>query len=286
MKVLVSGANGQLGSDICSVLRSKNWEVIELNHADFDLNNIDQIKHRINDEKADVLINTAAYHHVDLCEQNPEIAQFINVDAVLAMAEACNENATKFIHISTDYVFDGSKKAPYLETDNVAPLNVYGKTKAAGENKVIQTSPTHAVVRVSAIYGMNPCRAKNGLNFVQLMLKLAKERGQVKVVNSEFVSPTNTEDIALQLAEIIKHNISGIIHSTSESSCSWYDFAQEIFEYSKTTVVLEAANAADFPAKVPRPDYSVLENNKLKQAGINIMPHWKDALHRYLDKLN
>lgn len=285
MKIMVSGANGQLGSDICSVFSQSGHQVIALNHADFDLSDSAQLQARIHAEKADVLINTAAYHHVDLCEQNPEIAAQINVVAVQTMAENCAQIGTRFIHISTDYVFDGSKKAPYIESDIVHPLNVYGKTKAQGEELVCAASPKHVVLRVSAIYGMQPCRAKNGLNFVQLMLKLAKERGQVKVVDNEFVSPTCTRDIAKQLVLITETpQIQGIVHATSEGFCSWNEFAREIFDYSHTKVQLDAASSSDFPAKVPRPDYSVLENAKLKAAGIQIMPHWKDALHAYLDE--
>jgi len=179
-------------------------------------------------------------------------------------------------------VFDGQKGAPYLEEDLPMPLNVYGNTKLSGEFFVRSTNPRHFVVRTSAIYGENPCRAKGGLNFVELMLKLSKEKSELRVVDDEFVSPTPTEQIARQLVVLSKSSDYGLYHATAEGSCSWFEFASAIFNLTKTKIRLEPARPGEFPAKVPRPKYSVLENQALKSKSMNVFTHWKEGLETYL----
>jgi len=186
------------------------------------------------------------------------------------------------IHISTDYVFDGAKAAPYTEDDQPRPLNVYGNTKLSGEHFVRSTNPRHFVVRVSAIYGENPCRAKGGLNFVELMLKLSREREELRVVDDEFVTPTPTIQIARQLLELSRTEEYGLYHATAEGSCSWYEFAAAIFEMTGARVRLEPARPGEFPAKVPRPKYSVLENQALKRRSLNVFTRWQEGLSHYL----
>lgn len=285
MKIAVTGANGQLGSDIVSYLQDAGHEVIALTKEQLDISDVQAIERVMEEVKPEALVNTAAYHHVEHCENNPDMAKQINIDAPAKMSALAKKSGFRFIHISTDYVFDGIKNAPYIESDEAKPLNVYGKTKREGEVKLLEHNPDSIVMRVSAIYGHNPCRAKGGLNFIKLMLKLANERGQVAVVDDEFVSPTNTMNIAEQLAKILSTDVTGIVHATSEGQCSWYEFAREIFDYSGTQVVLNKANPADFPMKVPRPKYSVLENGRLKASGINVMKPWRESLHQYLDEL-
>jgi len=186
------------------------------------------------------------------------------------------------MHISTDYVFDGRKNTPYTEEDTPAPLNVYGNTKLSGELFVRSTNPRHFVVRTAAIYGQNPCRAKGGLNFVELMLKLSKERKELRVVNDEFVSPTPTIQIAHQLVGLSRSRDYGLYHATCEGSCSWFEFAAAIFELTNTNIQLEPARPGEFPAKVPRPKYSVLENRALKSKSQNVFTHWRQGLENYL----
>jgi dTDP-4-dehydrorhamnose reductase len=285
-RVLVIGANGQLGSDIVEALTFNNYEVIALTHQDIDLANLSNIQEQIIPHYPNFVINTAAYHNVELCEENKHLADIINEDAPAFISLLSAQFNFKFIHFSTDYVFDGNTKKPYTEHDVPKPLNHYGFSKYKGEKAVLRENKNNLVIRVSALYGKNPCRAKNGLNFVKLMLKLAQERDEVKVVADEFVSPTSTESVAKQLIKILKNpQTKGIVHATSEGECSWYEFAEEIFNYTKTKVNLTKANSTDFPAKVNRPKYSVLENAYLKTLGINIMPHWKTSLHNYLNKL-
>ena len=186
-------------------------------------------------------------------------------------------------YVSTDYVFDGKKGAPYLETDVAAPLNAYGITKLAGEHFTAAIAAKHFVLRVSAIYGQQPCRAKGGLNFVELMLKLSQERDELRVVDDEFITPTPTVQIAAQLVALSRSSNYGLYHGTAEGSCSWYEFASEIFRVTGARVRLEKARPGEFPAKVPRPKYSVLENRALKTARLNVFTDWRDGLNGYLN---
>ncbi len=284
MKILVLGANGQLGSDIVAAFK-KEHEVIAKTHDDIDVGNLSDIYQLLIGIQPKILVNTTAYHQVELCEQNPDIAELINATSVGFMAKICHTLHIKFVHFSTDYVFDGEKKSPYNEDDIPVPLNVYGKTKLEGEKLIILNNPDAIIIRISAIYGHHPCRAKKGLNFIQLMLKLAYEKGEVKVVDDEFVSPSNTKNIVQQLALILNTDIKGTIHATSEGQCSWYEFAEEIFKYTNTPVKLFKASSSDFQYKVNRPKYSVLQNEVLNKNHINIMLPWKEALHQYLNEI-
>jgi dTDP-4-dehydrorhamnose reductase len=184
--------------------------------------------------------------------------------------------------VSTDYVFDGSKTQPYVEGDPAIPLNVYGNTKLAGEAFIQAVWRKHFILRTSALYGRSPCRAKGGRNFVELMLKLASERDEVRVVNDEFVSPTSTAELAKQIALISRTECYGLFHATSEGSCSWYEFARMIFEMADVRVNLKIAAADEFPMKVPRPKYSVLENARLKRESLNSFQGWEESLRAYL----
>jgi dTDP-4-dehydrorhamnose reductase len=188
----------------------------------------------------------------------------------------------KFVHFSTDYVFDGFKKTPYVESDIPMPLNVYGNTKLSGEIFIRTISKSYFIARVSGLFGKFPCRAKGGLNFIRLMLKLAKERDEVRVVNNESLAPTYTLDVAMQIEKLIQTDNYGLYHMASNGSCSWYEYAKAIFELSKLNIKLSVASPDEFPAKVPRPTYSVLENAALKSIGMDMMPHWRNALERYL----
>ena len=181
-------------------------------------------------------------------------------------------------------MFDGSKGSPYDEADAPLPLNVYGNTKLAGEYYVRSIAKRHQVLRTSGIYGTASCRAKGGLNFVETMLKIAREKGKVRVVDDEFISPTFTAEIADQIVVLSRTELNGLFHATAEGSCSWFEFAREIFDRTGTKVLLELASPGEFPAKVPRPKYSVLENSALKSHGLNRFRPWQEGLQQYLDK--
>lgn len=282
MKVVVIGGNGQLGEDVAASFRSEGDEVVSLTHQDVEIANRDSVLQRLESLRPHVVVNTAAFHHVEKCEADPSQSFAINAVGARNIAQASHTLGAALFHISTDYVFDGLKRSPYNEEDAAMPLNVYGNSKLAGEYFVRAENPRHFVVRVSGLYGSHPCRAKGNLNFVELMLKLSRERDELRVVNDEFVTPTPTIEVARQLVVLSRTSDYGLYHATCEGGCSWYEFAKTIFELSGTRVRLEPARPGEFPAKVARPKYSVLENAALKSSSRNIFDHWKKALERYL----
>jgi len=282
MKVAVIGANGQLGYDVVNAFADRGDEVVALTHQDLELSSLESVAAVLRTTEAELVVNTAAMHHVESCEQQPAKAHKVNVVGARNLATATRELGSVLIHVSTDYVFDGRKGEPYVESDEACPLNVYGRTKLEGEQFVREINPKHFVLRTAALYGNHPCRAKGGQNFVDLMLRLARERGRVRVVDNEFTSPTATADLACQIVELSRSNAYGLYHATAEGSCSWYEFAREIFRVADVAVTLEAAGPNEFPAKVPRPAYSVLENRGLKSHNLNIFRPWQSGLQTYL----
>ena len=284
MKIAVIGANGQLGADIVRAFAANGDAVTALTHQEIELLNADSVFKSLRESTPELIVNTAAMHHVEKCESEPDRAFAVNAIGARSLALAAREIGAVLVHVSTDYVFDGAKKSPYSEQDTPRPLNVYGNSKLAGEYFVRSTTEKHFVLRTSAIYGKHPCRAKGGLNFVELMLKLAKERSGMRVVDSEMVSPTPTADIAKQIVALSRTDAYDLYHATSEGSCSWYEFAREIFALTNTKTNLEVAGPNEFPAKVPRPSYSVLENRVLKKKGLNVFRPWKDGLRDYIEQ--
>ena len=282
MKIAVIGANGQLGSDLVAAFSKNGDEVRALTHADIEVTDLGSVSRALTQLWPQVIINTAAMHHVENCEREPEKAFAINALGPRNVALVAHDMDAVLMHISTDYVFDGSKANPYVEEDTSRPLNVYGITKLAGEHFVRCTTDKHFVIRTSALYGKRPCRAKGGLNFVELMLKLARERREVRVVDSEVITPTSTEELARQMIVLSRSDCYGLYHATAEGSCSWYEFAREIFAITDTRINLKVATPNEFPAKVPRPKYSVLENRALKSHGLNAFKPWQDGLRGYL----
>jgi dTDP-4-dehydrorhamnose reductase len=285
MKIVVIGANGQLGSDICEAFESEHYPVVPLTIEDIDISDKKSVSaafEKLSD--VGVVINTAAMHHVEKCEEDPVRSFEVNGIGAIHLAEAVNKMDALLVHISTDYVFDGTKREPYTENDRPVPLNVYANTKLSGEHFVESIAKKYQILRVSGIYGKNPCMAK-GHNFVDLMLKLAKEREEVRVVDNEILTPTATEDIARQMVKMIRDGAEyGIYHVTAEGSCSWHEFAAEIFSVAGSSVTLNVAAPGEFPTSVNRPEYSVLENEHLKAQNLNIMPHWKEGLKAYITK--
>jgi len=281
MKVAVIGANGQLGTDVARVFAENGDEVHGLTHSDIEIQNRDSVFHVLEQIRPQIVVNTAAMHHVENCEQEPEKASAINATGARNLALVGRDMGAVLMHVSTDYVFDGSQTRPYEETDCPRPLNAYGNTKLAGEYFVRSVMDKYFVVRTSGLYGHSPCRAK-GRNFVELMLKLAGERDELRVVDSEWVSPTSTAELARQLLALSRTDAYGLYHATAESSCSWYEFAREIFNLTDTKVNLKIAGPNEFPAKVPRPKFSVLENRALKTLGLNTFGTWQDGLCDYL----
>jgi len=284
MKVAVIGCNGQLGTETVDTFRNNGDDVYPLTHGDIELSNIDSVATRLKDLRPEVIVNTAAMHHVENCEREPEKAFAVNAVGARNLALVVQELGAILMHISTDYVFDGAKGRPYEESDLPNPLNVYGNTKLSGEHFVRSTTDKYFVLRTSAIYGRSPCRAKGGLNFIELMLKLATERSEVRVVDNEVVSPTSTVDLASQMVALSRSDFYGLYHASAEGSCSWHQFAREIFALTNTKVNLQVAGPNDFPAKVPRPKYSVLENRGLKNYNVNVFRPWQEGVREYLSE--
>jgi dTDP-4-dehydrorhamnose reductase len=282
MNVVVIGSNGQLGSDIVSAFNGRGDHIVAITHADIELSDFESVKACLEPSKAQFVVNTAAMHHVEHCERDPEKAFAVNAIGARNLALVTRDIGSVLVHISTDYVFDGAKGEPYIEEDLPLPLNVYGNSKLAGECFVRALNAEHFVLRTSALYGKQPCRAKGGYNFVELMLKLGRERGRVRVVNNEFISPTPTADLARQIVALSASSAYGVYHATAEGSCSWYAFAKEIFAIADVHVEVDVADPSEFPAKVPRPFYSVLENRRLKTEGLNEFRSWEAGLAEYL----
>lgn len=282
MKVAVIGATGQLGMDVVEEFARNGDQVCPFPHAQIEISSLNRAREVLLEAKPHLIVNTAAMHRVESCEQEPSAAYAVNAIGVRNLALVARDLDAALIHISTDYVFDGSKKAPYLESDPALPLNVYGNTKLAGELFVQASTNKYFILRTSALYGKNPCRAKGGLNFVELMLKLAGERKELRVVDDEVVSPTSTVELAKQIVVLSTTKNFGLYHASAEGSCSWFDFAAKIFELANVKANLVVAGLNEFPAKVPRPKYSVLENQGLKKLGLNSFGTWEDGLRRYL----
>lgn len=282
-KIAVIGADGQLGSDIVAACREAGCEVLPLTIARLDVTNEGQVRGELAASGAAVIVNTAAMHQVEACEADPARAFAVNALGARRLALAANALGARLVHVSTDYVFDGAKGAPYLESDCPLPLNAYGNSKLAGELFVRSLAEKHYVIRVSGLYGANPCLEKGGPNFVDRMLKLGSERREVRVVDDEVLTPTSTREVARQLMNMLEAGApDGLYHATAEGACSWYEFAAEIFRLGRCPALLNKAAPGEFPAKVPRPKYSVLENANLKRARLNVMSHWRDALAEYM----
>lgn len=281
-KIVITGANGQLGSDLVRLLEAKN-QVFGLTHDDIEISEPKSVSTVLNDIGPDIIINTAAYHNVPKCEENPELSFRINALGALNLARTAVDIKAILVHYSTDYVFDGSRRAPYVESDLTNPLNIYALTKRDGETLVRNNCEKHFVIRISGIYGSTLCRAKGG-NFITTMIKAAREREVVRVVTDEVLTPTPVAEIAANTAVLLESEEFGLYHMTCEDECSWYDFARVIFDELELKTPLEPCKVADFPSPVQRPFYSVLENAKLKKNDLNRMIHWKDALVRFLNQ--
>ena len=279
MKICIIGSNGQLGSDLYQTL--KEHDLIPLTHSDIEIAEekacIDSLKYL----RPDVIINTAAFHNVPLCEKEPQNALKTNFSGVMNLAKAAELLHAELIHYSTDYVFDGLKKEPYIETDLPNPLNLYGLSKLAGEHAIRIYCSRYKILRIGGIYGKVPCRAKNHTNFVTVMLKLGKEKKEIDVVSDEFLSPTNTMDIARQTVLLLKSPENGIFHVSNKGFCSWFEFAVEIFKLCHMQIKVNPVLSATRPSEIKRPSWSVMENRRLKELGIHVMRDWKEALSEH-----
>lgn len=285
MNVLIIGAEGQLGQDLCAVFSDCTLHRADLDGDGhhLDISDAAEVETLIADKlKPDLVINAAAAHNVPLCEQEPALAFAVNATGARNLAVACRAAGARLVHVSTDYVFGDGGTRPYVESDLPQPLSVYAASKLAGEHLIASVLDNHIVVRTAAIYGNAPCRAKGGRNFIGTMLHLAATRPEVKVVTDEITTPTYTLALARQMRLLAEKGESGLYHLTCRGSCSWFEFAQAIFEETGTVVTLTPTTSAEFQSPVRRPTYSVMENKHAQDQGLDIMPPWRDALKDYL----
>jgi dTDP-4-dehydrorhamnose reductase len=280
MKILLIGANGQLGSDLEKALGGRGHQVVPSRHSDLDVTDAAGIERVIGSVQPDAVINTSAFHKVEECERNPALAFEVNAIAPMNLARTCSRLGALLVHFSTDYVFDGTKLQPYLESDLPAPLNVYGVSKAAGEHLIASNIERSFVVRTCGLYGVRGSSGKGG-NFVETMIRKALAREPIRVVNDQVLTPTFTEDLAEAVSRLIETRAYGLYHASCEGWCSWYEFARTIFELEGIDADLSPIETRETSSPVKRPPYSVMSKQRLQQAGIEL-PFWKDSLARYL----
>jgi dTDP-4-dehydrorhamnose reductase len=280
MKVLITGANGQLGQDLVKIFNANSFEVCGFGRDRLDVTDLDQSRELIRSLHPDVIVHAAAYTQVDQAETDVENAYLVNAVGTRNMAIIAEELNLKMCYISTDYVFDGTNQTPYNEFDQTNPLGVYGKSKFAGEELTKTLSTRYFIVRTSWVYGIY------GNNFVKTMLRLAKEKDELGVVHDQMGSPTYTVDLACFIMNLIQTDKFGIYHVSNSGTCSWYDFAQAIFEEAGVKIKVNPITTDEFPRPAPRPKYSVLGHLALKTNGFLEIRHWRDGLKDFMKELN
>jgi dTDP-4-dehydrorhamnose reductase len=274
--VLVTGAQGQLGKDLVDLLKVSGYTVFAMGRSELDIINEEKVNNIVSTIKPEVIVHCAAFTHVDRAELEPDTAFLINAMGTRNIAIAAERHQSKLIYISTDYVFDGCSNSPYHEFSPTSPINIYGSSKLAGEKMIHDFHSRFFIVRTSWVFG------GNGSNFVKTMLKLSTEKEQLKVVNDQFGCPTYTVDLSKCILKLMETNKYGIYHVSNAGNCSWFEFAQEIFRQTNHSITLEPCTTDEFPSLATRPKYSVLNHMGLRINGFDPMPHWKNALERFL----
>ncbi len=281
-KILVTGSNGQLGKEIKKLEDSfPGFEFIFLSREDLPIHHFDLLRNTIHIYKPQYIINCAAYTAVDRAETEKDLAFQVNAEAVGVMAAICKERGIRFIHISTDYVFDGTAHQPYKEEDITNPQNVYGASKLKGEQEALQFNPDSLIIRTSWVY------SEYGKNFVKTMIRLMGEKGSVSVVNDQVGSPTYAYDLADAILQIIASGkwAPGIYHYCNDGVISWYDFAKEIRQQTGSNCTLHPIPTAQFPTPAKRPAYSVLDTTKIRNTYPLQLKNWKESLKTCLSAL-
>lgn len=276
MRILVTGVKGQLGHDIVVECEKRNIEAIGVDVEEMDITNAFVVETVIKKSNVDAVVHCAAWTAVDKAEDEVEMCTKVNVNGTLNIAKVCKELDIKMMYFSTDYVFDGEGDHEWKEYDERHPLNIYGQTKCDGEIIVQELLEKYFIVRIAWVFGTN------GNNFIKTMLRLGKENGEVKVVNDQIGSPTYTYDLAKLVVEMIQTDKYGIYHATNEQTCSWYEFACEIFRQAGMNVNVIPVSSDEFLTKAKRPTNSRMEKSELDRNGFARLPIWRDALKRYL----
>jgi len=281
MKVLVTGAKGQLGTDLMNELKKQGLEGLGVDVEEMDITDAAVCEQVISAAGADAVIHLAAYTAVDAAEDNVELCRRINGEGTRNVALACKHAGVPMMYISTDYVFDGQGNRPWEPDDQRDPLNVYGQTKYEGELAVEELVEHYFIVRIAWVFGVA------GNNFIKTMLRLGKERGAVSVVDDQIGSPTYTYDLARLLVDMIQTDRYGRYHATNEGLCSWYEFAKEIFRQAgMTEVTVTPVSSEAYPARATRPKNSRMNRQKLVDQGFEPLPAWQDALGRFLQAIS
>lgn len=275
-KIIVTGCNGQLGRAVNQVLALQGgYEFVNTDVGELDITRIDKVMELVREVKPYGIINCAAYTAVEACETDVDNAYKINAVGPRNLCLAAGEVNAKLIHISTDYVFDGKSSTPYTEFDATGPTGVYGASKLAGENFVREFGRNYFMIRTAWLYG-------EGKNFVKTMLGLAETKDKVRVVSDQVGSPTSARELAKAIAYLLPTENYGLFHGTCEGSCSWAEFAEEIFRLGGKKTIVERITSEEFGAKVERPAYSILRNYMLELTGDYRFADWHEALEKYM----
>lgn len=279
-KILITGSSGQLGKALNEYYSTHaDVQIFNSDIDELDITDETEVLNKVSDVKPAVIINCAAHTQVDVCESDKEKAYLINAIGPRNLSVGANEVGAILVHISSDYVFDGRKDAPYTEADEFNPLSVYGETKLAGETFVTEIARKYFVVRTAWLYG-------EGNNFVNTMLKLAKVKNKVTVVSDQQGTPTSAEEVVKVIDLLINSQQYGTYHATCEGECSWAEFAQRIFDMCGLSTGVVTATTAEYGAVAIRPSYSVLDNKRLREEFGYEMAEWHDALKKYLKDKN
>ena len=280
MRVLVTGAQGQLGTDVVTALEEAGETAIGVTRAHADLTDPDAVRALVRDESPDAVVNCAAFHDVAGCEERPDVAFAVNARAVQVLAESCASVDASLMTVSTDYVFDGTRAGGYTEDDTPNPLNVYGETKLEGEHRAAAAHSDVFVVRTQSLFGHSRPTGK-GSNFVELMLGLALERDELKVDQFR-MAPTSTAALAANMVALLRSDAFGLYHMSCDGETTWFEFARRIIELEGLDVDVVAVPNDHYKTPFARPENTYLVNAALREAGLDLMPSWQDALEKYL----
>lgn len=279
-RIIITGCNGQLGREINRFYAgNSDIELVNTDVEELDITNIDDVMKMAKEVNPYAIVNCAAYTAVDACETNQDIAFKVNTIGPRNLAIAARETGAKILHVSTDYVFDGTKKTPYYESDSICPQSVYGATKAEAEKMVQQMAERFYILRTAWLYG-------DGKNFVKTMLWLSDTNDTVRVVGDQFGTPTSAFELTKAIDSLLFTDNYGLFHATCEGSCNWAEFAAEIFRLAEKKTKVEAITTEEYGAPANRPAHSVLENYMFKMTNGFLFADWQDAIAKYIKELD
>jgi dTDP-4-dehydrorhamnose reductase len=284
-KVIVFGEGGQLGVELCREFERRQWTVVRFDRQSLDITDPQKVEEAVAKTDPKVVMNAAAYNQVDIAEKEALTAYQTNALAVRNLAMACRQADARLVHYSTDYVFDGTKGSPYVESDQTHPLGAYAVSKLAGELYAQAYLPEPLIIRTSGVFGPGGMFTPRG-NFVEVMLRMAKAHHPIRVVHDHVASPTYAPAMASRSVDMVERDMRGIYHLGGGEPISWYDYAKLIFELAGLSPALQATDEREYRTAARRPKFSALSNSKLEAAGIAPMPRFRDAVRDYLEARN